>query len=91
MITLFRDQGIWPYASEPGRRRRNWKKKPNDKATVYANRRRSVESAANGCCVSGTCCWNSPAHTLWKLAACDGFISGTGRTFSNAAGSSMRC
>ncbi len=39
-MTAFRDLGIRTYASEPNRGRRNWKTKPNEKAAVYANRRR---------------------------------------------------
>jgi transposase len=39
-MTVFRDLGIRTYASEPNRGRRNWKKKPDEMAAVYANRRR---------------------------------------------------
>jgi transposase len=39
-MTAFRDLGIRTYASEPHRGRRNWKKKPDERAAVYANRRR---------------------------------------------------
>ena len=39
-MTAFRDLGIRTYASEPNRGRRNWKQKPDEKAAVYANRRR---------------------------------------------------
>jgi transposase len=39
-MTVFRDLGIRTYASEPNRGRRNWKKKPDEKAAVYGNRRR---------------------------------------------------
>jgi len=39
-VTVFRDLGIGTYASEPNRGRRNWKKKPEEQAAVYANRRR---------------------------------------------------
>ena len=35
-----RDLGIRSYPSEPNRKRRNWKKKPDDQAAVYANLRR---------------------------------------------------
>ena len=54
-MTAFRDLGIRSYASKPNRGRRNWKKKPEEKAAVYANRRRMIQaSSCRGVAISMT-------------------------------------
>jgi hypothetical protein len=39
-MTAMKQSGVRTYCSEPNRGRRNWKGKPEEKAAVYANRRR---------------------------------------------------
>jgi transposase len=40
VMTAMKQSGVRTYCSEPNRGRRNWKGKPEEKAAVYANRRR---------------------------------------------------
>ena len=73
------------YCSEPDRGRRNWIDKADEKAAVYANRRRIRGERGKRCCAAVESESNEASRTCMRPAECDAPICGGTETFSSAS------